>query len=43
VGAPLIDMAGGFGGKGDPISPPQGGAPVSGEPILPGPMTAGAS
>ena len=36
-GAPLTDMAGAFGGKGDPTSPPAAGAPVSGQPILPGP------
>jgi hypothetical protein len=37
AGAPLVDMAGGYGGKGDPILPPASGAPVSGQPILPGP------
>ena len=36
-GAPLTDMAGAFGGKGDPTNPPADGAPVSGQPILPGP------
>ena len=36
-GAPLTDMAGAFGGKGDPTNPPAVGAPVSGQPILPGP------
>lgn len=37
VGAPLVDMAGGFSGKGDPIRPPADGAPVAGQPIMPGP------
>jgi hypothetical protein len=36
-GAPLTDMSGMFGGKGDPTGPPPDGAPVSGQPILPGP------
>jgi hypothetical protein len=36
-GAPLTDMSGAFGGKGDPTNPPPDGAPVSGQPILPGP------
>jgi hypothetical protein len=36
-GAPLTDMSGAFGGKGDPTNPPADGAPVSGQPILPGP------
>jgi hypothetical protein len=35
-GAPLTDMAG-LGGKGDPIGPPPPGAPVDGQPVLPGP------
>jgi hypothetical protein len=37
VGAPLTDMSG-YGGKGDPTGPPPVGAPVSGQPILPGPQ-----
>ena len=37
AGAPVADMAGAFGGKGDPTNPPAAGAPVSGQPILPGP------
>ena len=37
AGAPLTTMAGGYGGKGDPIAPPAAGAPVSGQPLLPGP------
>jgi hypothetical protein len=37
VGAPLMDMAGGYGGKGQPTGPPPDGAPVSGQPIAPGP------
>ena len=37
VGAPLFDMAGAYGGKGDPIAPPPAGAPVSGQPIPAGP------
>jgi hypothetical protein len=36
-GAPLMDMAGAYGGKGDPIASPPAGAPASGQPILPGP------
>jgi hypothetical protein len=36
-GAPLTDMSGAYGGKGDPTGPPADGAPVSGQPILPGP------
>jgi hypothetical protein len=37
AGAPLLDMAGGYGGKGDPIEPAPAGAPAPGQPILPGP------
>jgi hypothetical protein len=37
AGAPLIDMSGGYGGKGDPIEPSPAGAPAPGQPILPGP------
>lgn len=37
-GAALTEMAGGFTGKGDPISPPPAGAPAPGQPILPGPQ-----
>jgi hypothetical protein len=37
AGAPILDMAGGFSGKGDPNRPPAPGAPVSGQPIPPGP------
>lgn len=37
AGAPYVEMAGGFGGKGDPIEPPRDGAPANGQPILPGP------
>lgn len=40
--APLLDMSGGYGGKGDPIAPPSAGAPVSGQPIMPGPAADGA-
>ncbi len=36
VAAPIIDM-GGLGGKGTSTGPAPAGAPVSGEPILPGP------
>jgi hypothetical protein len=36
-GAPLTDMSGAYAGKGDPTGPPPDGAPVSGQPILPGP------
>jgi len=36
-GAPLIDMSGGYCGKGEPIGPLPDGAPASGQPILPGP------
>jgi hypothetical protein len=39
AGAP-IDMANGYAGKGDPILPAPPGAPVSGEPIPPGPSAA---
>ena len=42
AGAPLLDMSGGYGGKGDPIAPPSADAPVSGQPILPGPGAGGA-
>jgi hypothetical protein len=42
AGAPLTDMAG-LGGKGAPTGPPPAGAPVSGQPLLPGPSAAGAS
>jgi hypothetical protein len=38
----LIDMAKGYAGKGDPVGPPAPGAPVSGQPILPGPGAGGA-
>jgi hypothetical protein len=41
-GAALIDMAGGYGGKGQPTGPLPDGAPASGEPILPGPAADGA-
>ena len=41
-GAALIDMAGGYGGKGQPTGPPPNGAPVSGQPIVPGPAADGA-
>jgi hypothetical protein len=48
VGAPLgapvpvgvIDVAGGYGGKGAPTGPPPAGAPVPGQPVLPGPSAA---
>jgi hypothetical protein len=39
VGAPLSQMAGAGGGKGEETGPPPPGAPVSGEPILPGPAS----
>jgi hypothetical protein len=42
VGAPLIDNSGVYGGKGQPTGPPPDGAPVSGQPILPGPAADGA-
>jgi hypothetical protein len=41
AGAPLTDMAGSYGGKGDPTGPPAPGAPLPGQPILPGPSAAG--
>jgi hypothetical protein len=41
-GAALIDMASGYGGKGQPTGPLPDGAPVSGQPILPGPAADGA-
>jgi hypothetical protein len=37
VGAPVTQMGGAGGGKGEETGPPPPGAPVSGEPILPGP------
>jgi len=37
VGAPLTQMGGAGGGKGELTGPPPPGAPVSGEPIYPGP------
>ena len=37
VGAPLIDNSGSYGGKGQPTGPAPDGAPVSGQPTLPGP------
>jgi hypothetical protein len=48
VGAPLgapvpvgvIDVAAGYGGKGAPTGPPPAGAPVPGQPVLPGPWAA---
>ena len=48
VGAPLgapvpvgvIDVAAGYGGKGAPTGPPPAGAPVPGQPVLPGPSAA---
>jgi hypothetical protein len=43
AGAPIVDMAGGFGGKGDPIDPPAPGAPADGQPLLPGPAPRGPS
>ncbi|MCU1699991.1 MAG: hypothetical protein JWR34_6054 [Mycobacterium sp.] len=43
AGAPIVDMAGGFGGKGDPIDPPAPGAPADGQPLLPGPAVRGPS
>ena len=41
-GGPLVDMSGGFAGKGDPTGPLPDGAPLSGQPILPGPAADGA-
>ena len=41
-GAALIDMAGGYGGKGQPTGPLPDGAPAPGQPILPGPAADGA-
>ena len=38
--APLIDMDGSYGGKGDPTGPAPAGAPVPGQPVLPGPSSA---
>ena len=43
AGAPIVDMAGGFGGKGDRIDPPAPGAPADGQPLLPGPAVRGPS
>ncbi len=37
AGAPIVEMAGDFGGKGDPVTAPAPGAPAPGQPILPGP------
>jgi hypothetical protein len=37
VGAPILDMAGGYGGKGTPTGSAPAGNPVAGQPILPGP------
>src|SRR6478752_4390327 len=37
AGAPLTQMGGAGGGKGEDTGPPPPGAPVAGEPILPGP------
>ena len=39
-GAPVVDMAGGFAGKGDPVVPPAAGAPVAGQPLPAGPSGA---
>jgi hypothetical protein len=39
VGAPLTQMGGAGGGKGEMTGPPPPGAPVSGEPIWPGPTS----
>jgi len=36
-GAPLIDMSGIHGGKGEPTGPLPDGAPIPGQPILAGP------
>ncbi|MDT5112276.1 MAG: hypothetical protein QOE20_4166 [Mycobacterium sp.] len=43
VPAGVIDMAKGYAGKGDLVGPPAPGAPVSGQPILPGPGAGGAN
>jgi hypothetical protein len=40
AGAP-IDLARGYAGKGDPILPVQPGAPVAGQPAMPGPTAGG--
>lgn len=37
AGAPLADMAGTYGGKGDPIRPAPVGGPMPGQPVIPGP------
>jgi hypothetical protein len=39
IGAPLTQMGGAGGGKGELTGPPPPGAPVSGEPIWPGPTS----
>jgi hypothetical protein len=39
AGAPLTQMGGAGGGKGEVTGPPPPGAPVSGEPIWPGPTS----
>lgn len=39
AGAPLIDMAAGYGGKGQPTGPAPDGAPKPGQPLAPGPAT----
>ena len=43
AGAPIVDMAGGFAGKGDPVTAPTPGAPADGQPLLPGPAPRGPS
>ena len=37
AGAPLSDMAGSYGGKGEPTRPAPAGGPLPGQPVLPGP------
>ena len=39
----IVDMAKGYAGKGDLVGPPAPGAPVSGQPIPPGPGAGGAN
>ena len=41
VGAPLSDLAGSYGGKGEQTRPAPVGGPLPGEPVLPGPLAAG--
>ena len=40
AGAPLSQMAGSYGGKGEPTRPAPAGGPLPGQPVLPGPSAA---